>query len=108
MLTLTNSTNIEGYTIFQDDGNPVSAPGPRAPKVPFKYYVLPNKPDIARDENGNPIFSLIVYRHPENRISPDATNKDMGGGILTFTVELGVPAADLNRIKSKLRELTYG
>jgi hypothetical protein len=108
MLTLTNSTNIEGYTIFHDDGNPVEAMGPRAPKVPFKYYVLPKAPEIAKDAKGNPIFSLIVYRHPENRISPDATSKDMGGGILTFTVELGVPDKDLQKIKTKLRELTYG
>jgi hypothetical protein len=108
MLTLTNSTNIEGYTIFQDDGNPLAGRDPHAPKVPFKYYVLPKQPEIARDEKGNPIFSLIVYRHPENRIAPDATNKDMGGGILTFTVELGVPAKDMQKIKSKLRELTYG
>ena len=108
MLTLTNSTNIEGYTIFHDDANPVGSVGPRAPKVPFKYYVLPKQPEIARDDKGNPIFSLIIYRHPENRIAPDATNKDMGGGILTFTVELGVPAKDMQKIKSKLRELTYG
>src|SRR5262249_7150009 len=107
-LTLTNSTNIEGYTIFHDDGNPVEKLGPRAPKVPFKYYVLPKAPEIARDAKGNLIFSLIVYRHPENRIAPDATNKDMGGGILTFTVELGVPAKDMQKIKTKLRELTYG
>lgn len=108
MLTLTNSTNIEGYTIFQDDGNPIGPPDPHARKVPFKYYALPKQPEIARDEKGNPIFSLIVYRHPENRISPDATNKDMGGGILTFTVELSVPQKDMQKIKSKLREMTYG
>ncbi|HKF20726.1 MAG TPA: hypothetical protein VKE93_04110 [Candidatus Angelobacter sp.] len=108
MLTLTNSMNIEGYTIFQDDGNPVSSPGSRAPKVPFKYYVLPNKPDIAKDDKGKRQFSLIVYRQDERRISPDATNKDMGGGILTFTVELGVPDADLKKITSKLREVTFG
>lgn len=108
MLTLTNSTNIEGYTIFQDDGNPVSAPRSGQPRVPFKYYVLPKAPEISKDEKGGPIFSLIVYRHSEDRIAPDATSKDVGGGILTFTVDLGVPATDMNKLKAKLRDMAFG
>jgi hypothetical protein len=108
MLTLTNSTNIEGYTIFQDDGNPTAPPRPGAPKVQFKYYVLPKTPEIAKDDKGLPIFSLIVYRQSEDRIAPDATSKDVGGGILTFTVALGVPDADLKKIQGKLQEMSFG
>ena len=56
----------------------------------------------------NPIFSLIVYRHDEERLEADDTSKDVGGGILTFTVELGVPEAKFRLIKNKLRARAFG
>ena len=108
MLTLTNSLTIEGYTVFQDDNNSLSSSGSRTAPQSAKFYVLPESPTIAKDENGKPIFSLIVYRHDEERLQPDATSKDVGGGILTFTVELGVPEQKLKVIKSKLRARVFG
>ncbi|MEM7152823.1 MAG: hypothetical protein AAF799_08270 [Myxococcota bacterium] len=69
---------------------------------------MPSDPTIARDEDGVPIFSLIVYRHDEDRIAPEDLEEDVGGGILTFTTELAVPEGDFKKIRSKLRGLVYG
>jgi hypothetical protein len=60
------------------------------------------------DEQGVPIFSLVVYRQDEDRIDPAATGEDVGGGILTFTVELTVPTEVFRRIKARLRAMVYG
>jgi hypothetical protein len=108
MLTLTNSLNIEGYTVFQDDSNGLL--GLRSPgrEQKLRFYVLPETPGIAKDAGGHPIFSLIVYRHDEERLEPGDTSKDVGGGILTFTVELGVPEDKFRAIKNKLRARVFG
>jgi len=108
MLTLTNSLNIEGYTVFQDDTNSLVPPSRTRPKQNFKFYVLPETPAIAKDAKGLPIFSLIVYRRDEALIAPADTTKDVGGGILTFTVELDVPADKMKSIKTKLRSRVFG
>ncbi len=97
MLTLTNALNVEGFNVYRDDQNPT------------QFYVLPAQPAIATDESGKPIFSLIVYRRDEARIDPDKAPKDdVGGGILTFTVELAVPPEKFRTIQSHLRTLVFG
>jgi hypothetical protein len=109
MLTLTNALNIEGYTLFRDDTNGLTKTPPSGGEPQnFKFYVLPEAPGIALDGKGNPIFSLIVYRHDETRIAPEDSTKDAGGGILTFTVELGVPDGKMKAIQSKLRTRIFG
>ncbi len=80
---------------------------PDAPPPSCRFYVLPDKPGIAMDQNGQPIFSLIVYRIDEDTLDPTSKG-DVGGGILTFTVEMAVPDAKLTRIKQKLTALVYG
>lgn len=137
MLTMSNPLTIEGYTVYHDDSDEIQAlleasadPGaPRIvedldgnPTISFpkrrrdsgeaaprrRFYVLPETPTIAKDEHGKPIFSVIVYRRDEERIDPAATDKDVGGGILTFTVELTVPPEKFNRIKARLRSMVFG
>ena len=90
MLTLTNALSIEGHTVYRDDSSSMH------------FYVLPDKhpPSVALDENGRPLFSLIVYRRDEDRV---AEGEEFGGGIMTFTAEIPVEDRDLKRIKSKLR-----
>jgi hypothetical protein len=96
MLTLTNQLTIEGFTVFRDDQSKT------------QFYVEPGQPAIAMD-GGKPIFSLIVYRRDETRIDPTTAPKDdVGGGILTFTVELAVPPDKFRTIESKLRSMVYG
>ena len=143
MLTLVNSLEIEGYTVYRDDAVDVAAiaagmdaklaadraatlaadPGGagggggggggsshrEAPPPNMRFYVLPKTPTISTDGKGKPLFSLIVYRRDEDRIDPTTVPKDdVGGGILTFTVELSVPDAAMQRIESRLRSLVYG
>src|SRR4051794_10306306 len=108
MLTLTNSLSVEGYTVFQDDTNSLEPAQPGRPLPPLRFYVLPEKPAIALDKDGQPIFSLIVYRQDEDRISPADATKDVGGGILTFTVILDVPDQKMKAIRQKLANRFYG
>ncbi len=94
MLTLTNAYSIKvdsvNYTVYRDDTDAA------------RFYVLPETPRIARDEAGKPIFSLIVYRQDETRIDLNKLREDVGGGIMTFTVELAVPPEAIQKLRSKL------
>jgi hypothetical protein len=89
MLTLTNAFTVNGFTVLRDDG------------AGNRFYVLP-KPDLALDEAGKPLFSLIVYRHDETRLDDEALGEDVGGGILTFTAELGVPQSERDAIVGQI------
>jgi hypothetical protein len=92
-------------------------PAPAAPPAnqvvtARRFYVLPNRPEIATDDgtpNGKPIFSLVVYRRADDRLDPSRVpTDDVGGGILTFTVELSVPQDAIDRITRKLMALVNG
>ena len=116
MLTIVNPLTIDGYTVYQDDTAEIETlnalSGGHVPPAPLKslrFYVLPKEPSIANDAQGRPIFSLIVYRRDEQRLDPArALIDDVGGGILTFTVELTVPAPVMKSIKSQLKQKVYG
>lgn len=113
MLTLTNALTIAGATVYQDDSNELATfeqqiadrptwkinddgtvsevPGHGLPTGATttpgpKFYLLPETPQISKGPDGQPLFSLIIYRRDEARVT-DPT-KDVGGGILTFTTEL--------------------
>lgn len=117
MLTMVNPLQFEEnniiYQVYQDDGNEIeslltNAGRPARPPRVRRFYILPDRPTIAR-EGGLPIFSLIVYRHDEDRLDRTApATADVGGGILTFTVELTIPADHLRKIKGKLRSMVFG
>lgn len=96
MLTLVRSLTIEGYTVYRDDA------------VAHRFYVMPSEPTIARGPDGQPIFSLIVYRQDEDRLGVDDLDEDVGGGILTFTTELAVDPQAFRLIERKLRAIVYG
>lgn len=82
-------------------------PAPDQAPVSCRYYVLPKDITIAKDANGDPTFSLVVYRVDEDTLDPTAKS-DVGGAILTFTAEMSVPDDKLQKITSKLRALIYG
>lgn len=91
MLTLTNALQVEGYTVFRDD------------EIERRFYLLPDKhtPALAKDEDDQPIISLIVYRRDIDDV-PNEAKDDLGGGIMTFTVELPVPEADFKKVRRGL------
>src|SRR5262249_38698113 len=85
-------------------GNKVPPPDDNPPPK-STFWVLSKDPTLAI-VNGLPAISLIVYREEEDRIDPDAKpGTDVGGGILTMTVELKVPDEVLKRIGSKLKAI---
>lgn len=113
MLTMVNPLMIEGHIVYQDDGNEIDAllsNAGRPARVPLvrRFYLLPESPAIAHDRNGKPIFSLIVYRQDEQRIDPARAGQDVGGGILTFTVELSIEELIFRRIKNRLTTMIFG
>lgn len=90
-----------------------SAPPPPPPHdavvAARRFYVLPDKPAIATDKDGKPIFSLIIFRKDEDRLDPaKVPTEDVGGGIMTFTVELTVPDEAMQKIRAKLNSLVNG
>lgn len=89
--------------------SPPPAPKPDQIVTARRFYVLPDHPDIAMDPKGNPIFSMIIYRDNDERLNAASVpTDDVGGGILTFTVELTVPPKTLDKITQKLKALVNG
>ena len=131
MLTMTNALTIQGATVYQDDANQLATfeqdiadrpswtikdDGTVAPVagqgMPIDttttprptYYLLPETPRIALAPDGSPLFSLIVYRFDEHQVVNPT--QDVGGGILTFTVELASDKFDA--IKAALNQQAGG
>ncbi|MEM7481959.1 MAG: hypothetical protein AAF481_12360 [Acidobacteriota bacterium] len=111
MLTMTNPMTValgnQSYTIYRDDANK-TGPLRRNERRRWQFYMLPPEPRIALDPDGNPIFSMVVYRHDEDRLTVEDTAEDVGGGILTFTVDLGVPQQTFQQIKSRVKSMALG
>jgi hypothetical protein len=76
MITLTGRQTIASCDVFLDDVDPLTR------------YVMPQGPRIALDEKGDPIFSLVWYRRPVDKLTPDERKTRLGGGILTLSTEL--------------------
>jgi hypothetical protein len=110
VLTLVNPLTItigsQSYVVYRDDLNTEFAERDGDARQVHRFYLLPDVPRIAVDAAGNQVFSLIVYRHDEDRLDPDAA--DLGGGILTFTVELGVDQDRFEQIRGRIRAIVLG
>lgn len=111
MLTLTNPLAVavgnESYTVYRDDTNQTGR-ARRGETRRLRFYLLPREPAIALDADDNPIFSLVVYRRDEDRIDPAASAEDAGGGILTFTVDLGLTEEKFAQIQSRVKSIAVG
>lgn len=87
MLNLDSAVQRDGLTLFQDFSDP------------NRYYYLPGHPALAR-AGGEPLFQLLLYREA---IDPSVSrDQDRGGGFLTMTVDLRVPQAKLDALRSSL------
>ena len=102
---MTNPLFIEGFTVYRDDAGDIDTFA--ALQSARRFYVLPDKPTLLTEPDGTPVFSLVVYRHDEDRLDP-ASKDDVGGGIMTFTAELAVPPEALKKIRSRLRTMVFG
>ncbi|MFO0648809.1 MAG: hypothetical protein U0326_21390 [Polyangiales bacterium] len=83
MLYLDASLEIDGLTVFRDYNDPAL------------FYYLPKSPQLAT-EAGQPMFLLHVYREDLG------AQGVQGGGFLTMTVDLGVPATTVASVRSQL------
>jgi hypothetical protein len=90
MITLTGQRGIAGCNVYADD---VDA---------LVYYVLPQSPRIAFDDGGKPIFSLVWYRRPVDQLTEEERKNRLGGGLLTFSVELATTADQEQQIRKAL------
>ncbi|MDM7853469.1 hypothetical protein [Cellulomonas alba] len=76
MITTTGQRTVEGCTVFLDDTDALTV------------YVMPQSPHIALDADGKPLFSLVQYRRPLDKVPEADRATKLGGGLLTFSVDL--------------------
>ncbi len=76
MITTTGQRTVSGCTVFMDDVDILQT------------YAAPQSPHIALDGSGKPIFSLVEYRRPVDKVSEADRATKLGGGLLTFSVDL--------------------
>jgi len=92
MITLTGQTTFERFNVYRDDVNPL------------QFYFMPQGPRIALDENGKPMFSLIMYRRDLSAVPEADRATKLGGGILAMSVELSATDDEKKRLKAQLAE----
>lgn len=94
MLYFDSALELEGVTVFRDFN------------TPNKFYYMPRAPRLTTE--GGPMFQLLIYRR-DITDNPDFRAGDRpGGGFLTMTVDIGVPLATLNAVKTQLASRVSG
>jgi hypothetical protein len=93
MLTLAGSFRVGANTIYRD----VEYRG-GARAVSSKFYVLPDAPRVARDDNGGPAFRFLWYRalNSADKAAPQA----QAGGMLTVRVDLAPDPEGLGELRA--------
>jgi hypothetical protein len=97
MLTLYGSLkvpDVDYVTIYRDDEDP------------HQFYMVPERPSIARDEQGDLMFTFILYARDLDRIDPK--DSEIEQGYLSFSTRVGVSPADEEKIRAYLRSLLNG
>lgn len=95
MLYLDTALELHGLTIFRDYNTPT------------RFYYMPRSPRLSSD-GGAPAFQLLIYRR-DITDNPDFREGDRpGGGFLTMTVDLGVPAGTLDAVRGELGSRVSG
>jgi hypothetical protein len=98
MLTLAETLRMSGFTIFRDAS---FSGGTRT--VTSTFYLLPDAPRLARDDDGGPSFRFLWYRRILDPRAASATTAPVrAGGFLTLTVDLGPTAEERQQLSSDL------
>lgn len=90
VVTVDTANGKETYTVIRDG------------RIPEQFYYVPIKPTIATEvKNGKtvPVFQLTSYQ------TKDEKDQLIQGGILQMSMVTGVPAATVDKIRSKLFSL---
>jgi len=99
MLYLDNPIgSMHGLMVYRDHANP------------RLFYYMSERPRISRTAQGRPEMSLIKYKRDltDNPAFDPTQAKSLGGGLFTFTVDLGVDAGVLGAVRSDLSRRVSG
>jgi hypothetical protein len=69
---------------------------------PHVYYMLTSRPTIARDDEGNPLFTFILYARDTDRLAPE--DREVERGYLSLSTQAGVTEDEERKIRSYLRD----
>lgn len=97
MLSLYGSLKVPGVdhvVLYRDDENP------------HKFYMVPERPTIARDDEGNPLFTFILYARDVDRLAPD--EREVQRAYLSLSTQVAVSAEDEAQIRAHLRRILNG
>lgn len=83
-ITVKFGKNQENITCIQDA------------REPKQWYYVPNKPRLAEDKNGNPIFMIVSYQKNKK------AGVDEDGGVLQAAVNLSLQADTLEQLKKEI------
>jgi hypothetical protein len=88
---------IHGVLVFKDTGDP------------DLHYYVPQRPRLARNDGVPELVFMIFQRDITDNPAFDADTKQaLGGGFVTFTVDLSVDDAVLDAVKEDLRRFGSG
>jgi hypothetical protein len=93
MLSLYGSFKVPDVNVmlYRDDENP------------HKFYMLPERPTIARDDQGKPLFTFILYARDLDRIAPD--DREVERGYLALSTQVAVTTEQEQKIRTHLRAM---
>jgi len=97
MLSLYESFKVPGLdsvVIYRDDENA------------HQFYMVPTRPSIARDEDGDPLFTFILYARDVDRLAPE--EREIERGYLSLSTKVAVSRQEEDKIRQHLRNMLNG
>jgi hypothetical protein len=91
MLTLAGSFRVRDHTIFRDVARTERQWAPTS-----RFYVLPDRPQLAHDADGRLLFEAVRYRG-----SPAADGPR--GAVITLSIDLSISAELIDQLKEHIR-----
>lgn len=93
MLSLYDSFNVPEVphvTIYRDD------------ERPHKFYMVSERATIARDEEGKPLFTFVLYARDAERLAPE--DREVERGYIAISTQAGVTQQEEQKIRTFLRQ----
>ena len=95
VITTMQQWSIANCTVYLDDTDPL------------QVYAVPNSPRVALDAQGKPIFSLVQYRRPVDQVPEADRATKLGGGLLSFSIDLARTPDQDTQIKQAMSTDPY-
>ncbi len=81
--------NVDQVLIHSDDEDP------------SQFYMVPERPTIATDDDGNPLFTFILYARNVESLTPE--DREIERAYISLTTQVAVSSQDEQRIRNYLR-----